>query len=77
MMLNSKTAYYIIQNTLGSQPDNEDVDEIEEDDRVKFCDQLCSVGTLGRLIPEHSIAMVTRWVTWREGEAWWNNLNFF
>ena len=57
------SVHIILQQTLDSQPDTEEVDEIEEDDRERFSDQLCSVGALGRLIPEHSIAMITRSVS--------------
>jgi len=42
--------------------DDEDIDEIEEDDRDKFSDQLCSVGALGRLTIEKSLSTITRWV---------------
>ncbi|WAR06992.1 XPO4-like protein [Mya arenaria] len=38
-----------VQGTDDSRPDSEDVDEVEEDDRDKFSDQLCCVGALGRL----------------------------
>ncbi|XP_041355105.1 exportin-4-like [Gigantopelta aegis] len=40
--------------------DDEEIDEIEEDDRDRFQDQLCCVGTLGRLIPEHSIPLLAK-----------------
>lgn len=56
----SKT--WMLQGTLDSQQDEEDIDEVEEDDRDKFSDQLCSVGALGRVSVETSIATITRFV---------------
>ncbi|XP_060554653.1 exportin-4-like [Ruditapes philippinarum] len=49
-----------VQNTQDSRPDEDDIDEIEEDDRDKFADQLVSVGALGRLTIDNSISMITR-----------------
>ncbi|KAL5009683.1 hypothetical protein ScPMuIL_011988 [Solemya velum] len=40
--------------------DEEEIDEIEQDDRDKFSDQLCSIGILGRMVPEHSIPLLAR-----------------
>ena len=40
--------------------DCEDIDEIEEDDRDKFADQLCCVGELGRLSLDTSLNLVAR-----------------
>ncbi|KAG8194645.1 hypothetical protein JTE90_003118 [Oedothorax gibbosus] len=39
---------------------NDEIDEIEEDDRVKFRDQLSSIGMFGRIIPDHSIPILVR-----------------
>lgn len=50
----------MLQSTLDSQADEENIDEIEEDDRDKFADQLCSVGALGRLTVENSLGVITR-----------------
>ncbi|KAL3883791.1 hypothetical protein ACJMK2_030022 [Sinanodonta woodiana] len=49
-----------VQNTLDSLPDILEVIEIEEDDREKFSDQLCSIGILGRLVPHHSVPLLSR-----------------
>ncbi|KAH9500213.1 Exportin-4 [Bulinus truncatus] len=38
----------------------EDIDETEEDDRYKFSDQLWSIGSLGRIIPEHSVPLLSK-----------------
>ncbi|CAG5123634.1 unnamed protein product [Candidula unifasciata] len=40
--------------------DSEDIDETEEDDRYKFSDQLSCIGTLGRIIPEHSVPLLSK-----------------
>ncbi|XP_070568372.1 exportin-4-like isoform X2 [Ptychodera flava] len=40
--------------------DDEEINEAEDDDRVLFSDQLCSIGCLARVIPEHSIQLLTR-----------------
>lgn len=55
--------FFIYQNTADTQADEEDIDEIEEDDRDKFADQLCSVGALGRLTVENSLIVITRLVS--------------
>ena len=44
---------------------SEEVDELEEDDRDRFNDQLCSIGILGRLVPEHTIPLLAKWVLYR------------
>ncbi|KAK3098488.1 hypothetical protein FSP39_019964 [Pinctada imbricata] len=38
----------------------EEIDEVEEDDRERFSDQLCSIGILGRIVPEHSIPLLAK-----------------
>ncbi|XP_077977331.1 exportin-4-like [Glandiceps talaboti] len=43
-----------------SSLDEEEINEAEEDDRVLFNDQLCSIGCLARVIPQHSIQLLTR-----------------
>ncbi|GFR98351.1 exportin-4 [Elysia marginata] len=44
-----------------NQDDNEeDIEETEEDDRYKFADQLCCIGALGRLIPQHSLPLLSK-----------------
>ena len=42
--------------------DDEEYDDVEEDDREKFNDQLCSIGTFGTHIPAHSLPLLTRCV---------------
>ncbi len=42
------------------EEDDDDINEVEEDDRDLFADQLINVGSLGRAIPEHSIPLLTR-----------------
>jgi hypothetical protein len=42
--------------------EDEDVDEIEEDDRERFADVLCCIGTLARMIPHHSIPLLSKYV---------------
>ncbi|GFQ78908.1 exportin-4 [Trichonephila clavata] len=37
-----------------------EIDEIEEDDRVKYRDQLSAIGVFGRLITDHSIPILVR-----------------
>nr|KAI8759106.1 exportin-4 [Biomphalaria glabrata] len=49
----------------GTRPVNadnseEDIDELEEDDRYKFSDQLWSIGSLGRIVPEHSVPLLSK-----------------
>jgi hypothetical protein len=40
--------------------DTDEVDEVEEEDRERFADQLCSVGILGRLAPEHCVPLLAK-----------------
>ena len=40
--------------------DDGEYNESEEDDRLKFADQLSAIGELGRLLPEHSIGLLAR-----------------
>ena len=40
--------------------DEEDIDEVEEDDRERFADVLCCIGTLARMIPHHSIPLLSK-----------------
>lgn len=42
--------------------EDEEIDELEEDDRDKFNDQLCSIGSLGRLVPDHTVPLLAKWV---------------
>ncbi|XP_005108222.1 exportin-4 [Aplysia californica] len=48
-----------IRNT-GGDNSEEDIDETDEDDRFKFSDQLCCIGSLGRIIPNHSVPLLSR-----------------
>ncbi|CAN0300704.1 unnamed protein product [Lampetra fluviatilis] len=43
-----------------SGPDEEEVNEVQEDDRDLFADQLASVGMLGRTAAEHCVPLLTR-----------------
>ncbi|XP_076466305.1 exportin-4-like isoform X2 [Babylonia areolata] len=38
--------------------ESEEVEEIEEDDREKFADQLCSIGALARTVPDHTVPLM-------------------
>ncbi|XP_052239002.1 exportin-4-like isoform X2 [Dreissena polymorpha] len=49
-----------IQTVDENIPDCDDIDEIEEDDRDKFADQLCCVGALGRLTVDSSLSIIAR-----------------
>ncbi|ESO89303.1 hypothetical protein LOTGIDRAFT_106479, partial [Lottia gigantea] len=40
--------------------DDEELGELDEDDRDKFSDQLCCIGALARIIPEHSIPLLAK-----------------
>ncbi|CAB4058836.1 unnamed protein product [Lepeophtheirus salmonis] len=50
--------------TRGTHGDEEDDDEIgdndDESDRVKFKDILCTIGQLGRKVPEHSLPLLSQ-----------------
>ena len=51
------------QNGDASEDDEEEeVNEVEEDDRDLFADQLISVAAMGRATPQHSIPILTKWV---------------
>ncbi|XP_033635740.1 exportin-4-like [Asterias rubens] len=40
--------------------DDDDINEVEEDDRELFEDQLGSIGALGRAVPEHSLPLLSK-----------------
>ncbi|XP_069125670.1 exportin-4-like isoform X1 [Argopecten irradians] len=40
--------------------DEDEIDSVEEDDRERFADQLCSIGIFGRMVPGHSIPSLCR-----------------
>ena len=40
--------------------EDEEIHEIQEDDRELFSDQLASIGTLGRVAADHCIPLLTR-----------------
>ncbi|KAJ8027477.1 Exportin-4 [Holothuria leucospilota] len=44
----------------GSGEDEEEIDELEEEDRVAFEDQLLSIASISRQITDHSIPVITR-----------------
>ncbi len=39
--------------------EDDEVNEVEEDDRELFEDQLGSIGALGRAVPEHSLPLLS------------------
>lgn len=41
--------------------EEEEISELQEDDRDQFSDQLASVGMLGRIAAEHCIPLLTRY----------------
>ncbi|RUS87296.1 hypothetical protein EGW08_004976 [Elysia chlorotica] len=47
---------------------DEEIDDTEEDDRYKFSDQLCCIGSLGRLVPEHSLPLLSKILEDRVGQ---------
>lgn len=49
-----------LQEGMDSVLDEEDIDEVEEDDRERFADVLCCIGTLARMIPHHSIPLLSK-----------------
>lgn len=42
--------------------EEDEIEDVEEDDRERFSDQLCSIGIFGRMVPEHSIPSLCRYV---------------
>ena len=40
--------------------DDDELDELDQDDRILFVDQLCSIGALGRMVPEYSVPLISR-----------------
>ncbi|CAL1532791.1 unnamed protein product [Lymnaea stagnalis] len=45
---------------MNADESDEDIDETEQDDRYKFCDQLWCIGALGRVIPEHTVPLLSK-----------------
>ena len=41
--------------------EEEEISELQEDDRDQFSDQLASVGMLGRIAAEHCMPLLTRY----------------
>lgn len=54
--------YHQTANGVASR-EEEEISELQEDDRDQFCDQLASVGMLGRIAAEHCIPLLTRYGT--------------
>lgn len=52
--------YFDWQNGMDAYTDTDEVDEVEEEDRERFADQLCSIGILGRLAPEHCVPLLAK-----------------
>ncbi|VDI81588.1 Hypothetical predicted protein [Mytilus galloprovincialis] len=48
------------QDGMDAALEDSDVDEIEEDDRERFGDVLCCIGTLARMVPYHSIPLLSK-----------------
>lgn len=46
--------------------EEEEISELQEDDRDQFSDQLASVGMLGRIAAEHCIPLLTRYTQSKE-----------
>lgn len=54
------SCFNISHHAQGSDEDEEEIDELEEEDRVAFEDQLLSIASISRQITDHSIPVVTR-----------------
>lgn len=51
----------IFQSVNGiSSHEEEEINELQEDDRELFCDQLSSIGMLGRVAADHCIPLLTK-----------------
>lgn len=48
--------------------EEEEISELQEDDRDQFSDQLASVGMLGRIAAEHCMPLLTRYTS--PGTPW-------
>lgn len=46
--------------------EEEEISELQEDDRDQFSDQLASVGMLGRIAAEHCMPLLTRYTQSRK-----------
>lgn len=53
--------------------EEEEISELQEDDRDQFSDQLASVGMLGRIAAEHCIPLLTRY-TQSKDTPWTNTV---
>lgn len=49
-----------LQQGMDATTEEDEIDEIEDDDRDRFADQLCSIGVLGRMVPQHSIPLLAK-----------------
>lgn len=45
-----------------SEDEVEEIEDNEDNDRIKFRDQLQTIGMFGRVVPEHSLAVIHRLV---------------
>ena len=53
--------YTLLQAVDGSQIEEvHEYEEIEEDDRDRFCDQLKAVAMLGRTVADHALPLLGR-----------------
>uniref|UniRef100_A0A8C9GTD3 Exportin-4 n=1 Tax=Piliocolobus tephrosceles TaxID=591936 RepID=A0A8C9GTD3_9PRIM len=55
--------------------EEEEISELQEDDRDQFSDQLASVGMLGRIAAEHCIPLLTRYT--QSKETPWSKYSLF
>lgn len=53
---------FLFQSGSKDMADEDDFDEIDEEDRDRFYDQLVSIGHLARICPEQSVPPLTKWV---------------
>ena len=53
----------MFQGMDGYVADEEDeYDEVDEDDRDRYKDQLCAIGAFARLVPDHVVPLLARWL---------------
>lgn len=55
--------------------EEEEISELQEDDRDQFSDQLASVGMLGRIAADHCIPLLTRYTRCKETP--WSKYSLF
>ena len=40
--------------------EEDEYDEVDEDDRERYKDQLCAIGAFARLVPDHIVPLLAR-----------------